>query len=102
MESTPEIRLTSLPCIKTISVGIPRIPNFCPAFGFASVSTFPKTIRPFRRLEPTINVGAKARQGPHQGAQKSITTGRGLLLEKPKEIDAVAEYLSGVTSEERK
>lgn len=59
----------------------------CPTIGFASVSTLPKTTRPFSRLAASINVGAKPRHGPHQEAQKSTTTGSGLFWERVFKVE---------------
>jgi hypothetical protein len=46
--------------------------------GSASVSTLANCTRPASRRAASSNCGAIARQGPHQVAQKSTSTGRSL------------------------
>jgi hypothetical protein len=57
------------------SVGMLRIANRPAVRGLASLSTFTSTARPCSSRAATSNCGAMMRQGPHQAAQKSTTTG---------------------------
>ena len=47
--------------------------------GFSSTSSLPKTISPAYSFASSSMIGATIRQGPHQGAQQSITISEYLL-----------------------
>ncbi len=59
-----------------IIVGILRMPKRLLNSRSASVFTFTKRTLPLRSCATSSKIGVKLRQGPHHGAQKSITTGR--------------------------
>ena len=54
-----------------------RIRNRSPSSGTASVFTFTISHSPAAPVATLSSSGAIIRQGPHHGAQKSTTTGRG-------------------------
>ena len=74
----PDCCATGLPCLKTISVGMLRMLKRAEMSGAASVSSLAKRYLGSSRLAADSKCGAMAWQGPHQGAQKSTTTGRSL------------------------
>src|SRR5689334_4242578 len=57
------------------TAGMPSTPYFSASAASSSTLTFPTTTRPWYSSARAEMVGASARQGPHQGAQKSTTTG---------------------------
>ena len=63
------------PFLNSIRVGMARIPNLVGVAGFSS--TFILTMRtlPSYSAASSSMMGPTARQGPHQGAQKSSSTG---------------------------
>ena len=72
---TPTRRSTSLPPWKKRTVGIAEIRRLPGVSGFSSVSILPILTLPWNSSASFSIVGASMRQGPHQGAQKSTTTG---------------------------
>src|SRR6266508_258785 len=54
---------------------MPRIPYCCASGSFSSTSTLASTSAPSRAAASRSSVGPSIRQGPHQAAQKSTTTG---------------------------
>src|SRR5439155_4068273 len=68
---------------KIISVGIERILNCAPIAWCSSVLTFANKISGFRAAA-AAKVGANARQGAHQGAQKSTTANGWSLIDGAK------------------
>src|ERR1041385_9214879 len=74
-ERAPAARWTSLPPWKSASVGIERMRNRSPSSGTASVFTFKTSHSPAAAFATLSSSGAIIRHGPHQGAQKSTTTG---------------------------
>jgi hypothetical protein len=60
-------------------VGIACTWNFAAVCGFSSTFSFSTFRRPARSAAILSITGATARQGPHQGAQKSTSTGIGDL-----------------------
>ena len=54
---------------------MPRIPNRCDRFGASSLLTLTSLSRPGRSVAICSTMGDTIRQGPHQGAQKSTSTG---------------------------
>jgi hypothetical protein len=74
----PEIRCTSTPFLNRIMVGMADMPYCCARCCFSSVFTFTTTMRPFQSCASTLSTGAIILQGPHQSAQKSVSTGRSL------------------------
>jgi hypothetical protein len=77
--SDPEIRATSLPDWKMAKVGMLRIPYCAPSADSSSVFTLMNCAREPILALTCVNTGAIALHGPHQGAQKSTTTGTSLL-----------------------
>src|SRR5712692_1564801 len=75
----PVIRSRSIPWSINTSVGMPRTPNLSCRPGSRSVFTLTAFSLPASSLESRSTAGATMRHGPHQGAQKSIRTGIGLL-----------------------
>ena len=65
----------SAPSRKALTAGIPWMPKACARRGFASTSTFASTTSPSRWAAASSSSGVRLRQGPHQAAQKSTTTG---------------------------
>jgi hypothetical protein len=88
--NAPDMRCTSLPPLNTNRVGILRIANCWAMPGLASVSNFAKRARGSHCAAAWLNTGPKVWQGPHQGAQQSITTGISFF-------SRVAEKLVGVS-----
>src|ERR1700704_4970736 len=54
---------------------MPRMPKRCERFGALSVLTLTSLILPGMSLAICSTTGETTRQGPHQGAQKSTSTG---------------------------
>src|SRR5579859_6355328 len=69
------MRRTSLPPLNTIMVGIAMIPSCVIHCESSSVLILAIVIWPSYSPASSSRIGATARQGPHQGAQKSTTTG---------------------------
>ena len=74
----PDTRAISLPSLKTAMVGMLRMPCGAAVWGWASVSSLHNCAVSFRRSAASAKAGAIIWQGPHQGAQKSTTTGNWL------------------------
>ena len=60
-------------------VGMLRMPYWLATLGFSSVLSLNTLIFPSNSLAISSTIGATMRQGPHQGAQKSTSTGTSLL-----------------------
>src|SRR2546428_14168668 len=60
-------------------VGMPRMPNLSCSPGSRSVLTLTAFNLPASSLDKRSTAGATIRHGPHQGAQKSMSTGIGLF-----------------------
>ena len=78
MPIAPGCRATSRPSLNSTSVGMLRIANRLPSAGSASVSTLPRRMPGSSRDAACSNCGAIVLQGPHQGAQKSTSSGMSL------------------------
>jgi len=65
--------------LKSITVGMERMPYSVATPGDSSVFSFRHTSFPACSLAMSSIRGAIMRQGPHQGAQKSTRTGSGLF-----------------------
>src|SRR5205085_2192304 len=92
-------------------VGILRIPYFSAIPWLLSTSTLPTLSLPLYSLATSSIIGAMARHGPHQVAQKSTTTGRsdfstwlsksastkvitsGLAIRLPSAMDEASDYV---------
>src|SRR5271165_2478921 len=61
-----------------MSVGMPRMPNRAAIAGSSSTLTLAKRARGSSSLAARSKIGAIARHGPHQGAQKSTINGMSL------------------------
>ena len=66
---------TARPSLNAMTFGIERILKACDSSGFSSELTFTSLTRPPNDSATLSRVGPSARHGPHQGAQKSTTTG---------------------------
>ena len=66
---------TTAPSRKALTAGMPWMPKACARRGLASVSTFASTTVALARRRGLLEQRPSARQGPHQAAQKSTTTG---------------------------
>jgi hypothetical protein len=76
----PDWRAASLPLLKAISVGMPRIPKREESAGLSSELTFAKRALVLKRRAASSYYGAIIRHGPHHGAQKSTINGRSLRV----------------------
>jgi len=72
----PEVRAFSRPFTNAIIVGMPRIPKRPAISGASSVLSFAMRTSDASRSAAWPYAGAIIRHGPHQGAQKSTTTGK--------------------------
>jgi len=66
---------TTIPFLKNNTVGILRIPYSAAISPFSSTSHLPMITCPSNSAANSSMIGATILQGPHQGAQKSTTTG---------------------------
>src|SRR5205823_13973604 len=71
----PTICSFTCPPLKTSSVGMPRTPKRDGVAAFWSMFILVTLTLPLYVLASSSTMGAMALQGPHQGAQKSISTG---------------------------
>src|SRR5882724_10001232 len=74
----PDWRVISRPDLNNANVGMLRMLNWLARVGSASVLTFTRRALGSSSAAASENCGAIMRQGPHQGAQKSTTTGTSL------------------------
>src|SRR5688572_27044060 len=81
--NAPDFRANSRPSRINTNVGIARIPNCCATSGNVSVFTFAIKNCPFDVSATFANSGATILHGPHHGAQKSTSTGKGDLSVRP-------------------
>ena len=72
----PALRATSRPSLSRMSAGMEDTPRAALASGASSALSFRKRTLGSIRWAAAANCGAMARQGPHQGAQTSTSTGR--------------------------
>ena len=72
---TPTNSPTMRPSRKPFTAGMPWIPYSCEMYGFSSVLIVASLTAPLRAATASSRTGVSWRQGPHQGAQKSTTTG---------------------------
>lgn len=70
--TSPTILSTSLPFFIISMVGMLKIWKRSAVLGLSSTLSFPTRTFPVYSLASSSIVGAKARHGPHQGAQQSI------------------------------
>src|SRR5205814_4308225 len=75
LSTAPTICSFTWPSLMTRRVGIPRILKRAAVEPFASTSSLPTLTRPLYSVAMESMVGAKARHGAHQAAQKSTSTG---------------------------
>src|SRR6185295_8904175 len=75
LSTAPTICSFTWPSLKTSRVGMPRTLKREPVARFASTSSFPTFTRPLYSSAIASIVGAIARHGAHQAAQKSTRTG---------------------------
>src|SRR5215510_14235345 len=75
LSTAPTICSFTWPSLMTRRVGIPRTWNFAAVAPFASTSSLPTLTRPLYSSAIASTVGAIARHGAHQAAQKSTRTG---------------------------
>ncbi len=69
LDKAPTLVPTTAPFLKSINVGIPRIPNFAGVAWFSSTLSFATVSLPSYSLETSSRIGAIMRQGPHHSAQ---------------------------------
>ena len=74
--SAPRKCAAGLPSRNAITSGIERTPNAAAISWFSSELTLTSLKRPPYSAASFSSIGVSARQGAHQGAQKSTTTGR--------------------------
>ena len=79
MGTAPTTVSTFWPPLTIIRVGMLRMPYWLATLGFSSVLSLNTLILPSNSLAISSTIGATMRQGPHHGAQKSISTGKSLL-----------------------
>ena len=77
--TAPTSRSFSAPSLKKRSCGIAWIPKRDASAGCSSTLTLPTVTWSPSSLAISSSTGPTTRQGPHHGAQKSITTGRSLV-----------------------
>src|SRR5437763_1163527 len=85
------MRSTSRPALKTSSVGMLSTSNRAAVAGFSSMLSLAKRTRPAIDAASSSTIGAIWRQGPHQGAQRSSSTGNG-------DFSTCVEKLASVTT----
>ncbi len=84
----PVLRMTSCPPANPIVVGMPMTLSICATSGLSSALIF-QTSTCWSYLAATcLMAGSIARQGAHQGAQRSTTMGRGWVLSFTANSDA--------------
>lgn len=88
----PTICAASVPCLKTRSIGIDRIPNRLTIPGLSSVLILRNFIRPSYSTARSSRIGLKLRYGPHQGAQNTTETGISLRMTSASNI---VSFVSG-------
>src|SRR5512134_3378452 len=71
----PENSSTSSPFTNAFTLGMPRTPHCVARDWWSSEFTLARTKRPAYCAASFSSTGPRARQGPHQGAQKSTSTG---------------------------
>src|SRR6266545_2094742 len=71
----PTKPVTGLPSLKTATVGMLWMPYWAARICSASTSTLASSTLPPRLATSDSIAGPRMRQGPHQAAQKSTTTG---------------------------
>src|SRR5919205_214504 len=69
LESAPTRVASTLPFLKSISVGMPRMPNFAGVLWFSSTLIFAILRRPSYSLATSSRIGAIDLHGPHHSAQ---------------------------------
>src|SRR2546430_7618933 len=68
-ESAPTRVASTLPFLNSISVGMPRMPNFAGTLWFSSTLILAIFSRPSYSLATSSSIGAIDLQGPHHSAQ---------------------------------
>ena len=87
--TAPVICSTVSPFLKSTRVGIARMPNLVGVAGFSSTFILTTRTLPSYSLASSSMIGPTARQGPHQGAQKSSRTGRSDLRTRLSKVASV-------------
>src|SRR5579863_3634282 len=83
------MRSTGCPSLNRIRHGIPET-WYCPArLGFSSVLSFTNLALPVFAAATFSTIGLSMRHGPHQGAQKSTSTGCGLFSTSESKLACV-------------
>ncbi len=75
MGTAPTSWSSTLPPLKSISVGMPLTPYLPGVAGFSSTFILATLTLPAYSLDISSTIGAMARHGAHQLAQKSTITG---------------------------
>ena len=80
------------PSLKIMTVGMERMPYSVATLGLSSVlSLSARNLSPYS-LEISSMSGAIMRHGPHQGAQKSTSTGTGLFNTSSSNVASVTTF----------
>src|SRR5438132_11366400 len=74
-DSDPTFCASTFPFLKSMSVGMPRIPYFFGISWLSSTLTLATLSLPEYSLATSSTTGAIALQGPHHSAQQSTSTG---------------------------
>src|ERR1700677_3963877 len=85
----PVLVATCLPPLKTISVGIDRMPYLLATPGFSSTLSLAIFTLPFISVAISSSAGPIMRHGPHHSAQKSTTTGSWELMTSLSKLASV-------------
>ena len=85
----PVLVATCWPPLKTISVGIERMPYLLATAGFSSTLSLAIFTLPFISLAISSSAGAIILQGPHHSAQKSTMTGSLDLMTSASKLESV-------------
>src|SRR5262245_38019263 len=74
-DTAPTFCASTVPFLKRMRVGIPRMPNLGGVCGFSSMFSFATLILSLYSVAISSRIGAIILQGPHHSAQKSRRTG---------------------------
>ena len=75
LDTAPTFCASTVPFLKRISVGMPRMPNLGGVCGFSSMLILATLMRSWYSLAISSRIGAIILHGPHHSAQKSSSTG---------------------------
>src|SRR5262249_15125530 len=75
LDTAPTFWASTVPFLKRISVGMPRMPNLGGVCGFSSIFSLAILMRSWYSVAISSRIGAIILHGPHHSAQKSSNTG---------------------------